>query len=116
MVEIMKADRFDASGPTTVNSHPLAMSNPPGISRAPLHPSLHHSHHPGQNSSGSTTGTMSGSGHQGSPLQRPPSTIHHQAVSINIQNFNLSTLLVVIYNNMFSKLYWTTKVLFRGDT
>ena len=91
MVEIMKADRFDNSGPAAaINSHPLAVSNPgPGISRAPMHPPLpshqHHSHHPGQNStsSGGPTASMSaGPNHQGSPLQRPPSTINHQGVSL----------------------------------
>ena len=84
MVEIMKAERFDNSGPTTLNSHPLAVSNPPGGQRAPLHPTLgphqHHGHHSGPPSSGTTTATMNSSNHQGSPLQRPPSTIHHQGV------------------------------------
>ena len=82
----MKADRLDGSGPTSVNSHPLIMSNPPGISRAPLHPShAIHTHHPGQNSSkNSGTNSVAGSNHQGSPLQRQPSTIqnHQQGVRL----------------------------------
>ena len=89
MVEIMKAERFDNTGPTTLNSHPLTVSNPPGGQRAPLHPTLgphqHHGHHSGPNSSGTTTATMNSSNHQGSPLQRPPSTIHHQGVKDQIK-------------------------------
>ena len=106
MVEIMKAERFDNTGPTTLNSHPLAVSNPPGGQRAPLHPTLgphqHHGHHSGPNSSGTTTATMN-SNHQGSPLQRPPSTIHHQGVKDQIElQFELRTLFNVEDKNVWN--------------
>ena len=84
MVEIMKAERFDNNGGSTFISHPLTVTNPLGGQRAPLHPTLGPNQHHGHNS-GTMTATMNSSNHQGSPIQRPPSTIHHQGVKHDLK-------------------------------